>query len=250
MKNSKYMKRIRKFLIASLATLSMSVVSVSCVDFDDENENDTPSNEQEGSNKDNKNHKDLSGIDSNGREYIDLDLPSGTLWAAYNIGAAQPEDFGYHFAWGETEPKEIYDGTTYKWGEYDMTKYNSEDGLTTLLPEDDAATANWGAEWCMPTIDEIKELINNCEYSWTAVNGVKGARLTGPNGNSLFFPASGLLYDIDVYYVGDFSYCWSSTLSNDREDSAGNANFDEKEKNYYDGFRDNGLPVRAVRVKK
>lgn len=99
---------------------------------------------------------------------------------------------------GRTSPKDIYGWNTYKWGtsigdeienswSLDSTlKYNSADSLVTLLPEDDAATANWGSDWRMPTAGEINELINNCEYSWAEVNGVKGVKFTASNGNFIF----------------------------------------------------------------
>ena len=102
----------------------------------------------------------------NGHEYVDLGLPSGTLWATCNVGAETPEGYGDYFAWGETELKTTYNLSTYKYtnGSYDqLTKYCSNssygyngftDTLTVLLPEDDAATANWGDGWCMPTADQ------------------------------------------------------------------------------------------------
>ena len=98
-------------------------------------------------------------------EYVDLGLPSGTQWATMNIGANAPEEYGDYFAWGETEPKDYYDWGTYKWcmGNYNtMTKYCTisgygyngfNDGKTELDPEDDAATAAWGAGWRMPSFD-------------------------------------------------------------------------------------------------
>lgn len=242
------MKKIRRFLIASLAMVSMAALTVSCIVDDDENENESSNNDQKDPSKDDSNHKDLSGIDANGHEYIDLDLPSGTLWASCNIGATKPEDFGDYFAWGEIESKEIYDGSTYKWGEDTYTKYNSEDGLTQLQQEDDVAIVEWGSEWRMPIADEIEELLNNCDYTWTEVNGVKGARLTGPNGNSVFFPASGLLYDEDVYYVGDKVFCLSSTLKVEGGDQVSSAYFDELNRDYTVAFRENGVTVRAVRA--
>ncbi len=145
-------------------------------------------------------------------EYVDLGLPSGTLWATFNVGATKPEEYGDYFAWGETKPKDVYDENTYKW--YDSNyvlkflKYygvddhrlyqlwgielGSIDHLITLLPEDDAATANWGSDWRTPTKKELEELINNCEYRWTEIKGVKGAKYTASNGNSIFIPAAEL----------------------------------------------------------
>ena len=92
-------------------------------------------------------------------EYVDLGLPSGTLWATCNVGADNPEDFGDYFAWGETEPKDFYDWSNYKYGNcvdgfYELSKYYDDDGLTVLEPGDDAVRANWGNEWRMPTKEE------------------------------------------------------------------------------------------------
>ena len=123
-------------------------------------------------------------------EYVDLGLPSGTLWATCNIGASAPEEYGDYFAWGETEPKDNYDYNTYKWynrGHRHFTKYHKDyayyddsgnyfsvpaDGNTVLDPEDDAAYVNWSPFWRMPTSDQQKELVEHCTWTWTTRNGV------------------------------------------------------------------------------
>ena len=132
-------------------------------------------------------------------EYVDLGLPSGTLWATCNVGANAPEEYGDYFAWGETAPKDVYNWSTYQY--YDgsnLAKYTGSDGLTTLLPEDDAATTNWGNEWRMPTKEEWQELLDNTTNKWTTQNGVNGRLFTGSNGNSLFLPAVGFRWDDDL----------------------------------------------------
>ena len=135
--------------------------------------------------------------------YVDLGLPSGTLWAYTNIGANVPEDYGNYYAWGETAAKETYDWTTYQYcngSETTLTKYCFDesygldgytDSLTTLEATDDAASVNWGGNWRMPTQDEMQELLDNCTQVWTTQNGVNGRLFTGPNGNSIFLPAAG-----------------------------------------------------------
>ncbi|MBO5881469.1 MAG: hypothetical protein J6Q57_07595 [Paraprevotella sp.] len=129
---------------------------------------------------------------------VDLGLPTGTLWADRNIGAECPEDYGNYFAWGETTPKNTYDWSTYKWcnGTKDsQTKYctisrnGTVDNLTILEPEDDAATANWGDRWRMPTSLEFEELLTYCTWEWTTQNNVIGYKVAGRNGNSIFLPA-------------------------------------------------------------
>lgn len=154
-------------------------------------------------------------------EAIDLGLPSGTKWANMNVGASTPEDYGGYYAWGETEEKDNYSWSTYKWcnGSYDsMTKYcdNSDygtvDNKTTLDPQDDVAHVKWGGTWRMPTKAEQDELRNNCTWQWITQNGVNGYKVTGPNGNSIFLPAAGCRYDAGVYGRGSYGYYWSSSL--------------------------------------
>ena len=145
--------------------------------------------------------------------YVDLGLPSGTKWATCNVGADSPEDYGDYFAWGETTPKDTYDWDTYQYGDGDtFTKYTGSDGLTTLLPEDDAATANWGPDWRMPTKEEWQELLDNTTVTWTTQNGVSGRLFTAANGNSLFLPAAGGRWDDELDDVGDYGNYWSSSL--------------------------------------
>ena len=131
----------------------------------------------------------------NGFEYVDLDLPSGTLWATCNIGANKPEEIGDYFAWGETEPKKAYNAKTYKLSTdfYKYIKYSEEDNKTVLDNGDDPGYINMGGRWHLPTSDQIIELmylhpeyVKN--YNDTKMNGVL---FTGTNGNKLFIPAGG-----------------------------------------------------------
>ena len=162
-----------------------------------------------------------------GHAYVDLGLPSGLLWATCNVGAFSPEDYGDYFAWGETTPKDNYGWSTYQYcngSSTTLTKYctNADfgnngyvDNLTTLLPEDDAATANWGPDWRMPTYEEWQELYNNTTVTWTTQNGVSGRLFTAANGNSLFLPAAGYRGGSSLYYAGSYGYYWSSSLYTD-----------------------------------
>ena len=137
----------------------------------------------------------------NGHKFVDLDLPSGLLWAETNIGAEKSADEGNYYAWGETEPKSCYDFSTYKYGSSskEMTKYNSIDGKTTLDKEDDAAYVNWGDSCHIPTKDDFKELRNSDNCIWTLIRlttssgySMRGYKVTSKkNGNSIFLPASG-----------------------------------------------------------
>ncbi len=188
------------------------------------------------------------GGSSDDHDYVDLGLPSGTLWATCNVGANAFEKYGDYFAWGETAPKDVYSWSTYQY--YDggnLVKYTGSDGLTTLLPEDDAATANWGNGWRMPTKEEWQELYQNTTNTWTTQNGVNGRLFTAPNGNSLFLPAAGYRWFSDLYYVGSDGSYWSSSLGTD--DPYGAWYFDFNSGSYdMDGSdRYGGQSVRAVR---
>lgn len=126
-----------------------------------------------------------------GRQYVDLGLPSGALWATCNVGADAPEDYGECFAWGETESKDEFTWENYKFFEGDsIIKYNNYDGFTRLEEEDDAASVKWGSGWCMPTGEDWWELYNNTTQTWNVRNGVNGRLFTAANGRELFLPAT------------------------------------------------------------
>ena len=155
-------------------------------------------------------------------EYVDLGL--SVKWATFNVGANKPEDYGDYFAWGETEPKEVYDWSTYKWcngSSSSLTKYcisssyGTVDNKTTLELSDDAARANLGGNWRMPTKAEQDELREQCTWTWTSQNGVKGYRVTGTNGNSIFLPAAGFRVDSSLSDAGSYGYYWSGSLDSD-----------------------------------
>lgn len=161
---------------------------------------------------------------NNGHEYVDFGLPSGTLWATCNVGAKNPEDYGDYFAWGEIRPKEFYKWNTYKFAQYQdtlrFTKYVDESGygvkgymdrLKNLQTIDDAATVNWGGNWCMPTKEHWEELLLNTNYHvWRIKNNVKGYLFT-KNGQSLFLPAAGCREGYDLLGSDIRGYYWSST---------------------------------------
>lgn len=166
-------------------------------------------------------------------DIVDLGLPSGRKWASFNLGATKPEEYGYLFAWGETDPFERH--RRYKWHKENLlTKYCtvSDDGYlgftddkTTLVPEDDAAHVNLGEKWRMPLIEEIQELLTECSWEWAQMNGINGRKVTGPNGNSIFLPAAGATAagcDFGIY-----GYYWSSSLNTGNPKLALDLEFDE-----------------------
>ena len=159
-------------------------------------------------------------------EYVDLGL--SVKWATCNVGATKPEEYGDYFAWGETQPKSIYDWSTYKWcnGSYNtLTKYNNRssygtvDNKTTLELSDDAARANWGGSWRMPTDAELTELREQCTWTGTTQNGVYGYKVTskksGYTNKSIFLPAAGCRKFSSLYYAGSYGNYWSSSLYTD-----------------------------------
>ncbi len=196
-----------------------------------------------------------------GHECVDLGLPSGTLWSTMNIGASSPEDYGDYFAWGETTPKDVYDWSTYKWCEGSdstLTKYCTisnygyngfVDNKTELDPEDDAATAAWGAEWRMPSLEQIQELIDNCTTEWTTRNGVNGRLFTSNiNSASVFLPAAGVRWDSELNLAGSHGNYWSRTLYSGSPSHACYLNFYSGNVGASNVDRYYGQSVRAVRV--
>lgn len=172
---------------------------------------------------------------------IDLGLPSGTLWADRNIGAKSPEDCGDYFAWGEITPKR---NGKYTWGRY-MYK---DEFPKTLPPDHDAATANWGYEWQMPTIVQFNELIENCEKpKWKKLNGKQGMEFTSKiNGKTIFFPAAGYKYEM-LECADTRGRYWSNSVGD-----GGDAWFLRFYSDYaglYGSRREYGFSVRAVRCK-
>lgn len=204
---------------------------------------------------------------------VDLGLPSGTLWATCNVGAQNPWDYGDYFAWGETRPKDKYDWRTYKYkysnsDYYELTKYCNKssygyngftDNLTVLLPEDDAATANLGKDWRMPTKAECQELLDNCEWEWTSDyngKGVSGYIVwdTYFHKTHIFLPAAGFRNDSDLYNAGSSGSYWSSSVFDyDSYDAlmlvfdSGYRGMGYRGMGYYD--REYGKTVRAVRCR-
>ena len=158
---------------------------------------------------------------------IDLGLPSGTLWANMNVGATAEEEAGLYFAWGETtgyggdtSDGKIFDDASYKWGASpSIRKYCNDsqngtvDNKTVLELDDDAARANWGGDWRMPTKEEFQELLDGTTQQTATVNGIRGVRLNSKtNGKSIFFPAVGYRMRSEMKMNGEGGYYWSSSI--------------------------------------
>ena len=198
----------------------------------------------------------VEGGNTEEHEYVDLGLPSGTLWATCNVGASSPEEYGDYFAWGEVKTKteqgkaDNYSESTYKWLNIVTTTTTDENGFetttttktftkywpegvnvggytgivdnkTTLDAEDDAAAVNWGGSWRMPTHADWNELTNtsNCTWEWVTLRGVNGYKATSKvNNKFIFLPAAGSRDGTRLYNEGPNVYYWSSSLREDVED--------------------------------
>ncbi len=183
--------------------------------------------------------------------YVDLGLPSRTLWATCNIGASTPLEYGNYFAWGEVQTKEVYSEATYPWFRDDtipayeiknelglwetvpeeikhyILKYNNEnnpgidgfvDNKTTLDADDDAATAHWGNDWCTPTYEQMQELHYECTWEAQSAKNdageeIKYLKITGPSGKSIYLPGVGYRSDADLNNTGAGGSYWTSTVS-------------------------------------
>lgn len=163
--------------------------------------------------------------------YVDLGLPSGTLWAIQNIGASKPEEIGDYFAWGETKGyksgKKDFSWRNYKWSGSNskngiLTKYCSNskygkkgftDNKRELDLEDDAAYVNLGSKWRIPSKAQTDELREKCDWKWMTFKGTEGYMIKGPNGNTLFLPAAGWRLDSSLADFGKRCHYWTRSLS-------------------------------------
>ena len=201
------------------------------------------------------------------QQYVDLGLPSGTLWATCNIGASNPWNYGDYFAWGETYSKYAYKWSSYKYANGMSSRLNKycnnslygynryTDSRTKLDRSDDVAYQKWGSNWCMPTQAQFQELFENCTNEWTSNyqgKGVAGILFRSrKNGNTIFFPAAGKYdYDEKPLRVGSMGYYWSVSLYKDLPNYAKSFDFNSTRvytDNNNRNSRNCGLSVRAVR---
>lgn len=201
-------------------------------------------------------------------EYVDLGL--SVKWATFNVGATKPEEYGSYYNWGESELNNTSD---YKWSTLDTilleyrpnkyremvvdgySKYNNEDKLTALNPEDDVAHIKWGGSWRMPTMAEQDDLRTKCIWTWydngnTEFNGVAGYKVTsnieGYTDRFIFLPAAGYRHGSSLSYVGKYGNYWSSSLNSDNWSNAYYLDFNFFEVDRKDYFREYGRSVRPV----
>ena len=202
---------------------------------------------------------------------VDLDLPSGNLWAASNVGAEYPSDSGGYYAWGEIETKYQYDWTSYKYcmgSQFTLTKYVPErhygsdygyqgftDNLSKLESIDDAATVTLGSQWCTPTIDDWLELVRNCVWAQNSVvNGVRGVFVRSKSNQTdpkkmIFFPLAGWMSGLNYNQGG---YYWASEMYPDSTPYLATDIDVQTREMEHSAWSDRykGLSIRAVQHKK
>ena len=180
----------------------------------------------------------LTGTHEN-HEWVDLGLPSGLKWATCNVGALNPSDYGNYYAWGEINTKSEYDIENSVFFKKQMCDIGGDPAL-------DAATANWGGRWRMPTKDEFQELIDKCTWTWTTQDGNEGYKVTGPNGNSIFLPAAGYRNGTLFYLDGQGGFYLSSTPVEKRVGSEYHLEFHSSFYGMDNGTTSRGRCVRPV----
>lgn len=201
-------------------------------------------------------------INNTAYAYVDLGLPSGTLWATMNVGASKPSDYGLYFQWGDTkgytkEQVGIDEGQkAFAWADYKFSINGSNENFSKYTTpgaklefEDDAANANMGGDWHMPTPEQFKELLDNTTSERIEQDGVEGMTFTSKkdSSKSIFIPASGSAWAGDTHISGVYGYVFSNMLSNSEVRSGQYFCFTPKEANIYSGDgRCIGLPVRGV----
>ena len=178
---------------------------------------------------------------------IDLGLPSGTQWSCCNMGAENPEARGGYYAWGETAVKDDYSWETYKHckGKRNTCFNLGEDIAGT---EHDVAHVVWRSSWRMPSEEQFRELLTNCDREWTSINGVNILRLTGPSGGTISLPLAGYIWGSEVYEDNEYADYWTSTVDESNSNYAisfgfyppNDVRFDEGD------YRYTGLSVRPV----
>jgi len=175
--------------------------------------------------------------------YEAIDLGLTIKWAAFNIGATRPEEYGDLFSWGETMVKSDYSESTYTYytnGEYEII------GVNICGTKYDVARQAWGGQWRLPTRSEIADLTGKCTWVAESLNGILGYRVTGPSGNSIFLPSAGYQNGKERAEVGKSGFYWSGNLDRSMTSAAYNLNFRGYDAEWT-ANRILGFSVRAVR---
>jgi hypothetical protein len=201
----------------------------------------------------------VTGPGYNVPEPVDLGLTSRKRWGSFNLGATVPEEYGDYFAWGETEPKSNYTWGTYKYcngTETSLTKYNQmpsfgsvdEKSLTSLTHSDDPCTSLSVYGWEMPSKEDFEELKSECTWKLSTQNGVKGYKITGKNGNSIFLPAAGYMNGSVLEKEGEYGYYWTRDLFANYPSRANYLYFNDSNVTLNLGSRMSGYTVRPTAI--
>lgn len=252
---------MRRKILTAFTMLSLSLL-VSC-DDDALSDNDNAGGDNGSPQKEQQNTSDKNVGDTNGFAFVDLNLPSGNLWATMNLGASTIQAFGDVYSWGETEIKESWSNGTYKFYKTDgdaqgHTKYVPQDqaekygfkgfydNTIVLTMEDDAAHVVMGGSWRIPSTDDWKELKDNCEGVFCEYEDVVGYKFTAKNGEWIFLPAAGIGDWSARRYENKYGYYWANSVRKE-EPSAGSCfTFNSMASRVYGNFRYDGSSVRAV----
>ena len=197
-------------------------------------------------------------INNNGYDYVDLGLPSGTLWATCNVGASKPTDYGLYFQWGDTKgytkdqvgKDKRFIWSDYKWSingsDSNFSKYTT--GNARLELEDDAAHVNMGGDWHTPTPTQIQELLDNTTTTWTTLDDVNGRLFTSKKNfsKSIFIPAAGDAWKVLIECNGIYGSIWSSMLSVIYVNGGQYLSFSSRDTGLGSYVRRIGFPVRGV----
>lgn len=160
------------------------------------------------------NGKIVENLDVDDEGFKPVDMGLSVKWASCNLGATKSEQSGFYYAWGETAVKANYNAnnsTTYSYSLSELRSMKVIDVKNILLSAKDAATVKLGKEWRIPTKEEAEELIKKCEWEWVLKNGVKGYKVTGPNGKFIFLPAKGYFFGAQLYDTDESGNYWTST---------------------------------------
>ena len=200
-------------------------------------------------------------VNNNGYNYVDLGLPSGTLWATMNVGASKPSDYGLYFQFGDANgyTKEQIGKSEgqkkFRWADYKFnidgdaskfSKYTTSEEALEL--EDDAVHINMEGDWHIPTPEQIQELIDNTTSEWTELDYVHGRLFTSKKdaSKSIFIPAEGYAWDGLVHVRGGYGNVWSSVLNADNVNYGQCLYFSSRYINLHGDYRDYGFSVRGV----
>ena len=192
---------------------------------------------------------------------IDLGLPSGRLWANMNVGAEKETDYGKYFQWGDTvgytdashSTTDTYPGggsdSLAAWDAENLQSVTGMEYSTKILkPTVDAATVNMGSKWRMPTFEDCAELLNNTNYEYAEIDGVKGGKFISKIDNSkyIFLPFAGVAVEGNFEVLGIVGGVWSSSVDSDFPERAYGMVFNDSACGVDRTNRCDALSVRGV----